>query len=74
MINQKAGYLLRKKPTVKQVIEKDEKEDPDYKEILKGIFNNKMHKRLKYTLIEAVKRGIAWWQLYIDEKGDFKGR
>lgn len=74
MINQKAGYLLRKKPTVKQVIEKDEKEDPEYKEILKGIFNNKMHKRLKYTLIEAVKRGIAWWQLYIDEKGDFKVR
>ena len=74
MINQKAGYLLRKKPTIKQVIEKDEEEDPDYKEILKGIFNNKMHKRLKYTLIEAVKRGIAWWQLYIDEKGDFKVR
>lgn len=74
MINQKAGYLLRKKPTIKQVIGKDESEDPDYKEILKGIFNNKMHKRLKYTLIEAVKRGIGWWQLYIDEEGDLKVR
>ena len=74
MINQKAGYLLRKKPTIKQVIGKDEKEDPDYKEILKDIFNNKMHKRLKYTLIEAVKRGIGWWQLYIDEDGDLKVR
>lgn len=74
MINQKAGYLLRKKPNIKQVIAKDEKEDPDYKEILKGIFNNKMHKRLKYTLIEAVKRGISWWQLYIDEDGDLKAR
>ncbi len=74
MINQKAGYLLRKKPTIKQVIGKDELEDPDYKEILKGIFNNKMHKRLKYTLIEAVKRGIGWWQLYIDEEGDLKVR
>ena len=31
-------------------------EDEDYKEILKNLFNNKMHKRLKYTLIEAVKR------------------
>lgn len=74
MINQKAGYLLRKKPNVKQVIEKDEKEDEEYKKILKNIFNNKMHKRLKYTLIEAVKRGIAWWQLYIDEEGDLKAR
>ena len=73
MINQKAGYLLRKKPTIKQVIGKDEIEDPEYKEILKNIFNNKMHKRLKYTLIEAVKRGIGWWQLYIDEDGDLKG-
>ena len=49
-------------------------EDEDYKEILKDLFNNKMHKRLKYTLIEAVKRGIAWWQIYIDEKGDLKAR
>ena len=74
MINQKAGYLLRKKPTIKQVIGKDEKEDQGYKDILKDIFNNKMHKRLKYTLIEAVKRGIGWWQLYIDEDGDLKVR
>ena len=44
------------------------------KEDLKNIFNNKMHKRLKYTLIEAVKRGIGWWQLYIDEDGDLKVR
>lgn len=74
MINQKAGYLLRKKPTIKQVIAKDETEDEEYKEILKSLFNNKMHKRLKYTLIETVKRGISWWQLYIDEVGDLKAR
>ena len=74
MINQKAGYLLRKKPNIKQVIAKDEKEDEDYKEILKSLFNNKMHKRLKYTLIEAVKRGISWWQIYIDNDGDLKAR
>lgn len=74
MINQKAGYLLRKKPTIKQVIAKNEKEDEEYKEILKTLFNNKMHKRLKYTLIEAVKRGISWWQIYIDNNGDLKAR
>lgn len=74
MINQKAGYLLRKKPTIKQVIEKGENEDPDYKKVLKDLFNNKMHKRLKYTLIEAVKRGITWWQIYIDNTGDLKAR
>ncbi len=74
MINQKAGYLLRKKPTIKQVVEKDEEEDEDYKKILKDLFNNKMHKRLKYTLIETVKRGIAWWQIYIDNEGNLKAR
>lgn len=74
MINQKAGYLMRKKPTIKQVVEKDKKEDEDYKEALKDIFDNKMHKRLKYTLIEAVKRAFGWWQIYIDENGDFKVR
>jgi SPP1 family phage portal protein len=74
MINQKAGYLLRKKPTIKQVLAKNENEDEEYKDLLKDLFNNKMHKRLKYTLIEAVKRGIAWWQIYIDENGDLKAR
>ena len=33
-----------------------------------------MHKRLKYTLIEAVNKGISWWQMYIDEEGDLKAR
>lgn len=71
MINQKAGYLMRKKPTIKQVLEKGQDEDGDYKEALKDIFNNKMHKRLKYTLIEAVKRAFGWWQIYVDEKRRF---
>ena len=74
MINQKAGYLLRKKPNIKQVTAKHEKEDEDFKEILKTLFNNKTHKRLKNTLIETVKRGICWWQLYIDNDGDLKAR
>ena len=33
MINQKAGYLLRKKPTIKQVLAKNEKEDEEYKDL-----------------------------------------
>ena len=66
--------MLRKKPTIKQVVGKNEKEDENYKKILKDLFNNKMHKRLKYTLIESVKRGISWWQIYIDEEGDLKAR
>ncbi len=75
MINQKAGYLLRKKPTIKQIIdEENEKEDKEYQSILIDIFNHKMHKRLKYTLIEAVKRGLGWWQIYIDEKSELKVR
>lgn len=74
MINQKAGYLVREKPTIKQIIDKNQKENEEYKKVMKKIFNTKMHKRLKYTLIEAVKRGMTWWQLYIDENGDFKVR
>lgn len=55
-------------------MEKGEKEDNEYKELIKDIFNNKMHKRLKYTLIEAVKRAVAWWQIYIDAEGNLKVR
>lgn len=74
MINQKTGYLLRKKPNIKQIIDDEQKEDKEYQKVLNDIFNNKMHKRLKYTLIEAVKRGIAWWQVYVDEDGELKVR
>lgn len=72
MINQKAGYLMRKKPTIKQHLEENEEKDKDYEKLIDDLFNNKMHKRLKYTLIESVKRSIAWWQIYIDEEGKLK--
>lgn len=72
MINQKAGYLMRKKPTIKQHLEKGQKKNEKYEKIISDIFGNKMHKRLKYTLIEAVKRAISWWQIYINEDGEFK--
>ena len=72
LTNQKNGYLLRKKPLIKQVISPNEKEDKEYEKILQKIFDNKMHRRLKYTLIETIKRGLAWWQLFVDETGELK--
>lgn len=74
MINQKAGYLMRKKPTIKQHLEEGQKKDKGYEKIIDNIFNNKMHKKLKYTLIEAIKRSISWWQIYINEKGELKAK
>lgn len=74
LVNQKAGLLLKKNLTVKEVIDDGQKEDPEYKKQLKKTFNDRMHKRLKYTLIEAVNKGISWWQVYIDEDGKFKVR
>lgn len=74
LVNQKAGLLLKKNITVKEVIDDGQKEDPEYKKQLKKTFNDRMHKRLKYTLIEAVNKGISWWQIYIDEEGKFKVR
>lgn len=74
LVNQKAGLLLKKNLTVKEVIDDGQKEDPEYKKQLKKTFNDRMHKRLKYTLIEAVNKGISWWQVYIDEDGKLKVR
>lgn len=73
LVNQKAGLLLKKNISVKEVLE-DEKqqEDADYKKALKKMFNDRKHKTLKYTLIEAVNKGISWWQVYIDEEGKLK--
>ncbi len=74
LVNQKAGLLLKKNINVKEVIDDGQKEDPEYKKQLKKTFNDRMHKRLKYTLIEAVNKGISWWQVYIDEDGKLKVR
>lgn len=74
LVNQKAGLLLKKNINVKEVIDDGQKEDPEYKKRLKKTFNDRMHKRLKYTLIEAVNKGISWWQVYIDEDGKLKVR
>ena len=74
LINQKTGYLVRERPTIKQTIEEGQKEDNGYQREIKGIFNEKMHKRLKYTVNEITKRAITWWQVYIDKNGEFKTR
>lgn len=73
LVNQKAGLLLKKNISVKEVIEDDkQEEDKEYKKELKKIFNDRMHKALKYTVMEAVNKGISWWQVYIDEEGKLK--
>ena len=75
LVNQKAGLLLKKNISVKEILEDEEQEeDQDYKKELKKIFNDRRHKTLKYTLIEAVNKGISWWQVYIDEDGKLKVR
>lgn len=73
LVNQKAGLLLKKNISVKEILEDDKKqEDKEYKKLIKKMFNDRTHKTLKYTLIEAVNKGISWWQVYIDEKGKLK--
>lgn len=75
LVNQKAGLLLKKNISVKEVLEDEEQEeDLNYKKELKRMFNDRKHKTLKYTLIEAVNKGISWWQVYIDEDGKLKVR
>lgn len=75
LVNQKAGLLLKKNISVKEILEDDEQdEDLEYKKELKRMFNDRKHKTLKYTLIEAVNKGISWWQVYIDEDGKLKVR
>lgn len=69
---QKQAYLLKKKMTVKQVLNENEQENKEYMKQIKDIFNNRMHKMLKRTLGGAVDMGLMWWQVYIDEDGKLK--
>jgi len=59
MINQKAGYLLRKKPTIKQVIGKNEKEDEDYKEINGKWLNEEPYGVVHRVASTGIVRGAA---------------
>lgn len=69
---QKQAYLLKKKMTIKQVLNEDEKKNKKYMEQIKDIFNNRMHKMLKRTLGGAIDMGLMWWQVYINEEGKLK--
>ena len=70
LVMQKAGFLLKKEPTIQQ--RDEEHKDDNYSKEISNIFNKKMHKRLKRTVIEAVNKGIGWWYVYIDEEGNLK--
>lgn len=69
---QKQGYLLKKKMTIKQVLDENEEENKEYMKQIKDIFNNRMHKMLKRTLGNSIDTGLVWWQPYIDVEGKFK--
>lgn len=69
LVMQKASFLLKQEPTIQQ---RDENKNEIYSKEISKIFNKKMHKRLKRTVIEAVNKGLNWWYVYIDEKGDLK--
>ena len=70
LVMQKASYLLKQEPTIQQ--RDDEHKNEQYTKELSKIFNKRMHKRLKRTVIEVVNKGINWWYVYIDETGDLK--
>lgn len=72
LVMQKASYLLKKEPTIQQ--RDEEHKNNIYAKEISKIFNKKMHKRLKRTVIESVNKGINWWHVYIDENGDLKVR
>lgn len=69
---QKTGFLLKQKMTLKEKIEKNEKEDSEYMKTLNKFFNNKKHKLMKNTLNQTIIKGIAWWSLSVNEELELK--
>ena len=55
--NQKQGYLLKKKMTVKEKCT-DNKDDKKYSKNLETFFNNRRHKLLKNTIWQSIHKGI----------------
>jgi len=72
LVMQKASFLLKQEPTIQQ--RDEEHKNVTYSKEIGKIFNKKMHKRLKRTVIEAVNKGLNWWYVYIDEQGELKVR
>ncbi len=65
LVDQKANYLLAKPFSFTC-------EDEQFTEILKTYFNKKFKRMLKNLAEEAIKKGIAWLQVYYDEEGHLK--
>lgn len=67
LVDQKVGYLLGKPLSIQT-------ENATYQEELTEIFDKDMLRRIQSTGKEAVNKGIAWWYVYYDEKGELSFR
>ena len=65
LVDQKTNYVLGKPMTI--ATSKDE-----YLELLKKVFDKKVHRKLRVLAQYAVDGGIAWVYPYYDENGNFK--
>ena len=64
---QKKGFLLKKKMTIKEVLEDGVNEDKEYIKKLNKFFNDKKHKLMKNTLDKAIVNGMSWWYIFVDK-------
>ena len=71
--NQKQGYLLKKKMTVKEKCT-DNKDDKKYSKNLETFFNNRRHKLLKNTIWQSIHKGICWWYVYFNDDMKLKAK
>lgn len=60
LINQKTGYLLKRRFTTNS-------ENEEYNKKVAKFFNNKKHKLLKNTMRQSIIKGIAWWYLFVED-------
>ena len=65
LVDQKTNYVLGKPMTI--ATSKDE-----YLELLKKVFDKRVHRKLRVLAQYAVDGGIAWVYPYYDENGNFK--
>ena len=71
--NQKQGYLLKKKMTIKEKV-KDTKKENQYSNELVSFFNNRKHKLMKNTMWQSIHKGICWWYLYLNDEMKLKAK
>ena len=64
VVDQKVNYLFSLPPLVKS-------EDENYQNEIQSLYDKKFMRTLNKTDYKAVIYGIAWWQIYIKENGDF---